>query len=169
MSESREPGSPASSERGPSAPLPQAPRAGAMSTRPVVAIVGRPNVGKSTLVNRIVGGRRAIVEEKPGVTRDRKELVGEWNGREFTVVDTGGWLPDGVTTADPVALTKQVSRQAERAMRNADVIVLVVDGVVGVAEEDDRVARMLRSAETPVLVAVNCAPRVGRQPERAWT
>ena len=79
------------------------------ATRPIVAIVGRPNVGKSTLVNRIVGGRRAIVEEKPGVTRDRKELVAEWNGREFTLVDTGGWLPEGVTTADPVALTKEVS------------------------------------------------------------
>ena len=134
-------------------------------TRPVVAIVGRPNVGKSTLVNRIVGGRRAIVQEKPGVTRDRKELVAEWNGREFTVVDTGGWLPDGVTTADPVALTKSVSRQAERAMHNADVIVLVVDGVVGVAEEDDRVARMLRTAETPVLIAVNKVDDERRAPD----
>src|SRR5580765_344892 len=125
------------------------------ASKPVVAIVGRPNVGKSTLVNRIVGGRRAIVEEKPGVTRDRKELVAEWNGREFTVVDTGGWLADGVTTTDPIALTKQVSRQAERAMHHADVVVLVVDGVVGVAEEDDRVARKLRTTDTPVLVAVN--------------
>ena len=123
--------------------------------RPVVAIVGRPNVGKSTLVNRIVGGRRAIVEEKPGVTRDRKELVGEWNGRAFTLVDTGGWLPDGVETADPAELTKQVSRQAERAMRSADVVVLVVDAVVGITEEDDQVARLLRKSDTSVLVAVN--------------
>ena len=122
---------------------------------PRVAVVGRPNVGKSTLVNRIVGGRRAIVEEKPGVTRDRKELVAEWNGRTFTVVDTGGWLPEGVDTNDPTALTRQVSKQAERAMGNADVVVLVVDGVVGIAEEDDRVARLLRTTETPVLVAVN--------------
>jgi GTP-binding protein len=121
----------------------------------VVAIVGRPNVGKSTLVNRIVGGRRAIVEEKPGVTRDRKELVGEWNGRTFTLVDTGGWLPDGVETTVPTELTKQVSRQAERAMRNADVVVLVVDAVVGITEEDDRVARMLRKSDAPVIVAVN--------------
>jgi GTP-binding protein len=120
-----------------------------------VAIVGRPNVGKSTLVNRIVGGRRAIVEERPGVTRDRKELVAEWNGRTFTVVDTGGWLPEGVDTSDPTALTRQVSKQAERAMGNADVVVLVVDGVVGIAEEDDRVARLLRTTDTPVLVAVN--------------
>jgi GTP-binding protein len=125
------------------------------AARPVVAIVGRPNVGKSTLVNRIVGGRRTIVEEKPGVTRDRKELVGEWNGRVFTVVDTGGWLPDGVETSDPHDLTREVSRQAERAMRTADVVVLVVDSVVGVTEEDDRVARLLRQSETPILVAVN--------------
>ena len=125
------------------------------ATRPFVAIVGRPNVGKSTLVNRIVGGRRAIVEEKPGVTRDRKELVGEWNGRVFTLVDTGGWLPDNVETADPSELTQQVRRQAERAMGAADVVVLVVDAVVGVTEEDDRVARLLRKADAPVLVAVN--------------
>jgi GTP-binding protein len=122
---------------------------------PIVAVVGRPNVGKSTLVNRIVGGRRAIVEEKPGVTRDRKELVGDWNGRTFTVVDTGGWLPDRVETTDPKALTRQVSRQAERAMGTADVVVLVVDGIVGITEEDGRVARKLRTAPTPVLVAVN--------------
>ena len=126
-----------------------------MAPKPIVAIVGRPNVGKSTLVNRIVGGRRTIVEEKPGVTRDRKELVAEWNGREFTIVDTGGWLPDGVETADPAALTREVSKQAERAMIAADVVVLVVDGVVGIIEEDDRVGRMLRKSAAPVLVAVN--------------
>jgi len=136
-----------------------------VSARPVVAIVGRPNVGKSTLVNRIVGGRRAIVEEKPGVTRDRKELVGEWNGRTFTLVDTGGWLPDGTPTDDPVALTAQVSRQAERAMRSADVVVLVVDAVVGVTEEDARVARLLRTAERPVLVAVNKVDDTRREPD----
>ncbi|MFO1537755.1 MAG: ribosome biogenesis GTPase Der [Actinomycetota bacterium] len=136
-----------------------------MRAPPVVAVVGRPNVGKSTLVNRIVGGRRAIVEEKPGVTRDRKELVGEWNGRTFTVVDTGGWLPDGTPTDDPVALTAQVSRQAERAMRNADVVVLVVDAVVGITEEDGRVARLLRTAERPVLVAVNKVDDTRREPD----
>lgn len=126
-----------------------------MAPKPIVAIVGRPNVGKSTLVNRIVGGRRTIVEEKPGVTRDRKELVAEWNGREFTIVDTGGWLPDGVETADPSVLTREVSKQAERAMVAADVVVLVVDGVVGIIEEDDRVGRKLRKSGAPVLVAVN--------------
>ena len=79
--------------------------------------------------------------------------MGEWNGRAFTLVDTGGWLPDGVETADPAALTRQVSRQAERAMRSADVVLLVVDGVVGITEEDDQVARLLRKGGTPVLVA----------------
>ena len=80
---------------------------------PIVAIVGRPNVGKSTIVNRFVGRREAIVEEKPGVTRDRKELVANWNGRSFCVIDTGGWI----ATEEPLA--KQVSQQAERAIREA--------------------------------------------------
>jgi len=92
---------------------------------PVVAVVGRPNVGKSTLVNRLVGRRSAIVEEKPGVTRDRKELVAEWGGRSFVVVDTGGWLPTRTTGDDAATLAQQVSAQAERAIETADVIVLV--------------------------------------------
>src|SRR5438094_9178516 len=100
-----------------------APRRRRMMTTglPVVAVVGRPNVGKSTLVNRIVGRREAIVEEHPGVTRDRKVLEAEWNGRAFTVVDTGGWLP----TDD--SLDRQVTAQAERAIGDADVILFVVD------------------------------------------
>ena len=81
-------------------------------TLPVVAVVGRPNVGKSTLLNRIVGRREAIVEEKPGVTRDRKEVEGEWNGRRFTIVDTGGWLVKGN------ALDDKVSRQSEKAWKD---------------------------------------------------
>ena len=116
---------------------------------PIVAVVGRPNVGKSTLVNRIVGRREAIVEERPGVTRDRKELEADWNGRDFTLVDTGGWLPSGD------ALDAQVSRQAERAMAEADVIVFVVDATVGVTEEDARVADVLRRSAAPVLLTVN--------------
>src|SRR5438445_12850183 len=92
---------------------------------PVVAVVGRPNVGKSTLVNRIVGRREAIVEEHPGVTRDRKVMEAEWNGRAFTVVDTGGWL----STDD--SLDRQVSAQAERAMGDADVVLFVVDTAIG--------------------------------------
>ncbi len=123
--------------------------------RPVVAIVGRPNVGKSTLVNRIVGRRVAIVEERPGVTRDRKELEASWSGRELLIVDTGGWLPASAASDDPAFLVRQVSEQAERAISLADVVLLVVDGTVGVVEEDAAVARVLRRAGKPVLVAVN--------------
>jgi GTP-binding protein len=124
-------------------------------TLPVVAIVGRPNVGKSTLVNRIVGGRAAIVEERPGVTRDRKELEASWAGRSFLVVDTGGWLPASAVTDDPTVLTRQVSEQAERAIAMADAVVCVVDTTVGAVEEDDSVARVLRRSGKPVLVAAN--------------
>jgi GTP-binding protein len=117
---------------------------------PVVAVVGRPNVGKSTLVNRFVGKRTAIVEERPGVTRDRKELPVEWAGRSFTVVDTGGWL--GESTG---SLEAKVSRQAEEAIEQADVILFVVDVTTGVTEEDARVASILQRSEKPVLVAAN--------------
>ncbi len=128
---------------------------------PLVAVVGRPNVGKSTLVNRIVGRREAIVQELPGVTRDRKELEADWNGRQFLLVDTGGWM----RTDEPLA--KQVSEQAERAIREADVILFVVDVRVGVIEEDTQVARILQRAETPVLVVAN---KVDDQPKEieAW-
>jgi GTPase len=124
---------------------------------PLVAVVGRPNVGKSTLVNRIVGGRQAIVEQEPGVTRDRKELVAEWAGRRFRVVDTGGWL------AGHADLDRQVSRQAERAVREADVILFVVDVAVGVVEEDARVASLLQRAGRPVIVAANKVDDVSRE------
>jgi GTP-binding protein len=121
------------------------------TTRPpaTIAIVGRPNVGKSTLVNRICGKRVAIVEQRPGVTRDRKEFESSWRGVPLTVVDTGGWLPGGD------ALDVKVSRQSERAIGDADVIVMVVDALVGVTEEDARVAALLRTVERPVLLAVN--------------
>jgi GTP-binding protein len=128
---------------------------------PLVAVIGRPNVGKSTLVNRIAGGREAIVEQQPGVTRDRKELVAEWAGRRFRVVDTGGWLAGG---AD---LDRQVSRQAERAVAEADVIVLVVDVTVGVVDEDARVASLLQRAGRPVIVAVNKVDDTPRESD-AW-
>jgi GTP-binding protein len=120
-----------------------------MSAQPIVAIVGRPNVGKSTLLNRIVGRRAAIVEEKPGVTRDRKEVEAEWCGRSFTIVDTGGWLPKGS------ALDDKVSRQSEKAWQDADVVLFVVDAIVGVTPEEQQIATRLRGIGTPVLLVVN--------------
>ncbi len=117
--------------------------------RPTVAIVGRPNVGKSTLLNRIVGRREAIVEERPGVTRDRKEVTASWSGREFTLVDTGGWLASGG------ALDSMVSRQSEQAIAEADVVLLVVDATVGLTDDDDRVAALLRGRDESVLVVAN--------------
>jgi GTP-binding protein len=128
---------------------------------PVVAIVGRPNVGKSTLVNRFAGGRQAIVEAQPGVTRDRKELVAEWAGRTFRVVDTGGWIAGGGD------LDQEVSRQAERAVAQADVIILVVDVTVGITEEDARVASLLRGATPPAVVVVNKVDDGSRESD-AW-
>jgi GTP-binding protein len=114
-----------------------------------VAIVGRPNVGKSTLLNRIVGRREAIVEEHPGVTRDRKEVAASWSGRDFTLVDTGGWLASGG------ALDSMVSRQSEQAIAEADVVLLVVDATVGLTDDDDRVAALLRGRDESVLVVAN--------------
>ncbi|MGK2930492.1 MAG: ribosome biogenesis GTPase Der [Acidimicrobiales bacterium] len=114
-----------------------------------VAIVGRPNVGKSTLVNRLAGHRTAIVQEQPGVTRDRKVVSVEWTGRTFEVVDTGGWLPGGS------ALDEKVSAQAERAMEDSDIVVFVVDGTTGVTEEDAMAAAVLRRKAKPVLLVVN--------------
>jgi len=114
-----------------------------------VAIVGRPNVGKSTLVNRLAGRRTAIVEERPGVTRDAKAVEVEWAGRHFEVVDTGGWMPGGS------ALDEKVSKTAERAMDDADVVIFVVDGNVGVTEDDARAADVLRRKAKPVRLVVN--------------
>lgn len=134
---------------------------GALARVPVVAVVGRPNVGKSTLVNRIVGRREAIVEERPGVTRDRKVIEAEWTGHRFTLIDTGGWLADD----DP--LTRQVSGQAERAIAEADVLLFVLDATVGVTEEDAQVAALLRRADTPVIVVANKVDDVRREGD-AW-
>ena len=131
-------------------------------TKPVVAVVGRPNVGKSTLVNRIVGRRETIVQEKPGVTRDRKVLDAEWIGYEFTLVDTGGWL-----AADEGSLDGKVSKQSEKAMQDADVILFVVDTTVGITDEDDRVASILRRAPQPVVVVANKADSEKREID-AW-
>lgn len=117
---------------------------------PRVAIVGRPNVGKSTLVNRFLRSRVTIVEAEPGVTRDRTEHVARWEGREFVVVDTGGW-----EQALTGPLSGQVVQQTEAAIATADVVVQIVDGTVSVLEDDERVARALRRAATATLLAVN--------------
>jgi GTPase len=129
------------------------------SALPVVAVVGRPNVGKSTLVNRIVGRREAIVEERPGVTRDRKVLEADWAGREFTLVDTGGWQTGGVE------LDRLVSAQAQRAIKEADAILFVVDVSVGPTEQDAAVARLLLRSGTPVVLAVNKVDNAAREAE----
>lgn len=121
-------------------------------SKPIVALVGRPNVGKSTLFNRLIGERFAIVEDVPGTTRDRIYGESEWNGVPFTVVDTGGLL---VGTEEP--LVQQVRAQAEMAIREADVIVLLVDVKQGLTSADDDVARLLRRTRKPVILAVNKA------------
>jgi GTP-binding protein len=114
-----------------------------------VAIVGRPNVGKSTLVNRFIGRREAVVEDFPGVTRDRISYLGDWNGRRFWVQDTGGWDPDakGIHAA--------IARQAETAMATADVIVFVVDTKVGITSSDEIIARRLQRSKVPVVLVAN--------------
>ena len=132
---------------------PAAPAPAVSPARPTVAIVGRPNVGKSTLMNRILGRREAIVAEQPGITRDRKEMPAHWQGREFTVVDTGGWLPQGA--GDNASMDAKVSAQSEKSMARADVVVMVVDSHTGVTADDEGVAGRLRGREGPVLVAVN--------------
>jgi GTP-binding protein len=115
---------------------------------PVVAVVGRPNVGKSTLVNRILGRREAVVQDIPGVTRDRVAYDAMWAGRRFTLVDTGGWEPDAR------GLQARVSAQAEQAVATADLVLFVVDGRTGATETDLVVARTLRRAKRPVVLAV---------------
>jgi GTPase len=126
---------------------------------PTVAVVGRPNVGKSTLMNRIVGRREAIVEEKPGVTRDRKVVEAEWCGTRFNVVDTGGWMAKGD------ALDDKVSAQSEQAWRDADVVLLVVDVTIGLTPEDQRIATLLRGRDKPTLVVANKVDGSTREPD----
>ena len=116
---------------------------------PVVAVVGRPNVGKSTLVNRIIGRRQAVVEDVPGVTRDRVPYDAQWSGRRFTVVDTGGWEPDARDRAKAIAV------QAETAVATADVVLFVVDAVGGATDVDEAAVRMLRRSAKPVLLIAN--------------
>ncbi len=120
------------------------------AARPIVALVGRPNVGKSTLFNRIAGSRRALVEDIPGVTRDRHYADVSWLGRAFTLVDTGGFIPD---TDDK--LLQRVRDQAQLAIEEATSVVLVVDAMAGISSADEEVARLLRKSGKPVIVAAN--------------
>jgi GTP-binding protein len=131
------------------------------AVQPVVAVVGRPNVGKSTLVNRILGRREAVVQDVPGVTRDRIAYDALWGGRRFTLVDTGGWEPDAR------GLQAMVSAQAERAVATADLVLFVIDGRTGATETDLTVARTLRRSKRPVLLVVTKIDDDRAEPETA--
>ncbi|SFC99288.1 GTP-binding protein [Nocardioides terrae] len=116
---------------------------------PVLAVVGRPNVGKSTLVNRIIGRREAVVEDRPGVTRDRVSYDADWSGRAFTLVDTGGWDPDAR------GLAERIAAQAEIAVSLADAVLFVVDATIGITDADEAVVKVLRRSGKPVVLAAN--------------
>ncbi|HEV2376878.1 MAG TPA: ribosome biogenesis GTPase Der [Streptosporangiaceae bacterium] len=125
---------------------------------PIVAVVGRPNVGKSTLVNRILGSRQAVVEDKPGVTRDRVAYDAQWGGRSFTLVDTGGWevsASAGPEAHPSRALAEHVATQARLAVETANAVLFVVDATVGITDADEAVAAVLRRSGKPVVVAAN--------------
>jgi GTP-binding protein len=128
---------------------------------PVVAVVGRPNVGKSTLVNRFLGRRQAVVEDVPGVTRDRVAYDAQWSGRRFTVVDTGGWEPDARDRAAAIAA------QAEIAAATADVILFIVDATVGALDEDEAAVKMLRRTKKPVILVANKVDNARQEMETA--
>ncbi|MCQ9384226.1 ribosome biogenesis GTPase Der [Brevibacterium sp. 50QC2O2] len=123
--------------------------AGETGAPPVLAIVGRPNVGKSTLINRILGRREAVVEDVPGVTRDRVSYHAEWNGRKITLVDTGGW------DIDVRGMASRIAEQSEIAVELADAVVLVVDSRTGVTATEEHIVKMLRRAKKPIILAAN--------------
>jgi GTP-binding protein len=131
---------------------------------PVVAVVGRPNVGKSTLVNRILGSRQAVVADTPGVTRDRVAYDASWRGRAFTLVDTGGWEPSVEGSA---ALSARVAAQARVAVEAADAVLFVVDAIVGVTDADEAVAAVLRRSRKPVVLAANKVDDAPAEPAAA--
>ncbi len=124
----------------------------------MVAVLGRPNVGKSTLVNRVLGRREAVVQERPGVTRDRREFRADWAGRDFILIDTGGW-----ELASGVELTSGITAQAEAALVGADVVLLVVDGTVGLSEDDAAVANILRDTSATVILVANKVDDAARE------
>ncbi|HEY7565774.1 MAG TPA: GTPase, partial [Acidimicrobiia bacterium] len=120
------------------------------SRLPVVAVVGRPNVGKSSLVNRILGARQAVVEELPGVTRDRRHFEADWSGRDFVIVDTGGW-----EMSPAEAIGESIRSQAEAAISAADSVLFVVDAMTGLSADDEGVARLLRGSTVPTILVAN--------------
>ncbi len=128
---------------------------------PVLAVVGRPNVGKSALVNRILGRREAVVQDEPGITRDRVSYKAEWNGRPFTLVDTGGW------EIGAEGLNLSVAEQAEIAVDLADAVLFVVDAIVGATQSDEEVVRMLRASGKPVILVANKVDDAYQEPEAA--
>ena len=129
--------------------------------KPVVAVVGRPNVGKSTLVNRILGRRAAVVQDVPGVTRDRVSYDAEWSGRQFVLVDTGGWA------SDASGMAAMIAEQAELAISTADAVLFVVDANVGTTDEDEAVVQVLRQSRKPIVVAANKVDDVRGEAEAA--
>ncbi len=126
-----------------------------------MAVVGRPNVGKSTLVNRILGRREVVVEDVPGVTRDRVAYDATWSGRRFTVVDTGGWLPDSS------GLAAAIAEQARLAVDLADVVMFVVDATVGATDVDEAVVEILRRSGKPVVLVANKVDNMGTEADAA--
>jgi GTP-binding protein len=129
---------------------------------PVVAIIGRPNVGKSTLFNRIIRRREAIVDDAPGITRDRKAADAEWQGRLFTLVDTGGYIPKGKDSIET-----GISRQVRFAIEGADCILFLCDVKSGISDVDGEIARLLRKSGKPCIVAVNKVDNEKREPDAA--
>ena len=132
--------------------------------RPIVALVGRPNVGKSSLFNRLIGERRAIVEDVPGTTRDRVYGTADWGGVEFTVVDTAGLLEEGETnTQSTTEIIKHTRDQVNSAIAEADVILFLVDVKTGMTAGDYEVADMLRRTDKPTILVVNKADSSSRR------
>jgi len=136
-----------------------------MSRLPIVAVVGRPNVGKSTFINRVLNRRAAVVEEKPGVTRDRREFHADWTGYDFILVDTGGWQSRGDE------LAHSISEQAEAAVDSADVVAFVVDGTASPSDDDEAVARIVQRSQVPHLLVANKidGPRAEADLDRLWS
>lgn len=132
-------------------------------SKPVVAVVGRPNVGKSTFFNYLAGRRISIIEDTPGVTRDRIYAESEWRGKKFTLIDTGG-----IEAYSEDYIKQQMVRQAQIAIDTADVIVLMVDIKTGLTAADEDVAVMLRKSAKPVVVAVNKVDSIGQTPPEAY-